>query len=95
MNDIQLIDKDDRKAFVIEDDGQIVAEMEVTMTPSTMTVHHTNVDDKLKGQGVAQKLLASMVSYARGNGMLVVPLCPYVHAQFKRHPDQYSDIWKP
>ena len=95
MNDIQIIDKDDRKAFVIEDDGQIVAEMEVTMALSTLTVHHTNVDDKLKGQGVAQRLLARMASYARENGLKVIPLCPYVHAQFKRHPDQYSDIWKP
>lgn len=95
MNDIQLIDKDDRKAFVIEADGEIVAEMEVTTASSTMTVHHTNVDDKLKGQGVAQKLLAGMVSYARENGMKVIPLCRYVHAQFKRHPDQYADIWKP
>ena len=95
MDDIQLIDKDGRKAFAIEDNGQIVAEMEVTIASSTITVHHTNVDDKLKGQGVAQRLLARMVSYARENRMKVIPLCPYVNAQFKRHPDQYSDIWKP
>jgi hypothetical protein len=23
----------------------------------------------------------------------IVPLCPFVHAQFKRHPEEYNDVW--
>jgi len=26
--------------------------------------------------------------------MQVVVFCPYVLAQFKRHPEMYNDIWK-
>ncbi|HET8752851.1 MAG TPA: N-acetyltransferase, partial [Salinimicrobium sp.] len=32
--------------------------------------------------------------YARNNDLKVIPLCPYVYAQFKKHPDEFSDIWK-
>ncbi|HEU4902844.1 MAG TPA: N-acetyltransferase [Flavisolibacter sp.] len=39
--------------------------------------------------------MVTMVDYARKNGLKVIPLCPYVHAQFKRHPADYADVWKP
>jgi predicted GNAT family acetyltransferase len=35
-----------------------------------------------------------MVDYARGNHLKVIALCPFVHAQFARHPHDYEDIWK-
>jgi uncharacterized protein len=38
-------------------------------------------------------LLSTMVDYAREHKLKVIALCPYVHAQFERHPDKYSDIW--
>ena len=38
-------------------------------------------------------LLEKMVSYAREENKKVIPKCSYVHAQFKRHADEYKDIW--
>lgn len=35
----------------------------------------------------------AMVEHARTNHLKVIPLCPYVHAQFKRHPEEYADVW--
>jgi predicted GNAT family acetyltransferase len=87
-------ENDEKGAFVIEEDGERVAEMAVGVSGKNLTVYHTEVSDKLKGQGVAGKLLAAMVAYARANKLGVIALCPYVSAQFKRHPDEYSDIWK-
>lgn len=92
--DIQLKLNDiGRGAFVIEKDGERVAEMEVGIQNGNLTVYHTEVSEALKGQGVAKKLLASMVAYARENNLKVIPLCPYVHAQFKRDREKYADVW--
>lgn len=94
MNEIQLrLNDAGRGAFVIEEDGVRVAEMEISITADDLIVYHTEVAEKLKGQGVATKLLAAMVDHARKHNLRVVPLCPYVHAQFKRHPEQYTDVW--
>lgn len=94
MNEIQLkLNANGRGAFIIEDANERLAEMEVAVAGNNLTVYHTEVSDKLQGQGVASKILSTMVNYARENKLKVIALCPYVHAQFKRHPEQYADVW--
>jgi predicted GNAT family acetyltransferase len=80
-------------AFVIEEDGTRVAEMKISIAGGNLTVYHTEVSEKLKGKGVAASLLSTMVAYAREHHLKVIALCPYVSAQFQRHPEQYKDIW--
>lgn len=92
--DITLkLDAHQKGAFVIEDGDERLAEMAIAISEGNLIVYHTEVTEKLKGQGIGSKLLAEMVSYARKNSLKVVPLCPYVHAQFKKRPDQYEHIW--
>ena len=94
MNAIELkLNKDHRGAFVVEDGVNRLAEMAVAIDKGNLVVFHTQVSDELRGQGVASKLVENMVDYARKNQLKVVALCPYVHAQFKRHPEKYNDIW--
>ena len=96
MNEINRVfdEKSGKGAFVIEDNGERVAEMAFSIDKENLTVFHTEVSDKLQGQGVAGKLLDTMVNYARTNKLKVIPLCAYVSVQFKRHAEQYQDIWK-
>lgn len=94
MNAVELkLEPGRNGAFVIEEAGERVAEMVIGISGNNLTVYHTEVSEKLKGQGAAAKLLAAMVEYVRAHGLKVIALCPYVYAQFKRHPDQYQDIW--
>lgn len=94
MNTIELkIDDQKRGAFVVEENGERLAEMVIAIIGERLVVYHTEVSEKLRGQGVAAQLLEQMVNYTRTNHLKVVALCPYVHAQFKRHPDLYKDIW--
>jgi predicted GNAT family acetyltransferase len=94
MNDIQLkLAENGKGAFVIEEGGERLAEMAIGIHGKDLIVYHTEVSDKLKGQGIGSKLLSEMVDYARKEHLKVVPLCPFVHAQFERHPEQYADVW--
>lgn len=94
MNAIEFkLEPNGKGAFVIEEAGERVAEMAIGILGENLTVYHTEVSEKLKGQGVATKLLATMVQYAREHKLKVIALCPYVNAQFKRHPEQYADVW--
>jgi predicted GNAT family acetyltransferase len=95
MEEIKLdLDKTGFGKFYILEDGEEVAEMEVTVSDDRITVHHTEVVPKGEGKGLAKKLLETMVDYARKNALQVVPLCAYVALQFRRHPDEYADVWQ-
>jgi predicted GNAT family acetyltransferase len=94
MKDIELkLTPAGRGSFFIDTDGTRVAEMEIAIQAKNLIVYHTEVSEELQGKGIASNLLAKMVEYARENKLKVVPLCTYVLAQFKRHPEQYKDIW--
>ena len=80
-------------AFSIKDGDEQVGEMVLAIIGRDLIVYHTEVLPKAAGQGLAKKLLYAMVAYARKEGLKVVPLCPYVHAQFKRHPEEFEDVW--
>lgn len=81
-----------RGYFLLTVDDEQLGQMEVSVIDNRLTVFHTEVNPKAEGKGFAKKLLNEMTSYARKNNLKVKVICPFVHAQFKRHPEQYSDI---
>lgn len=94
MNDIELkLNANGRGAFVIEENGERLAEMEVAIQKENLIVYHTEVHERLKNLGIGAKLLGQMVAYARDHHLKVVPLCPFVNVQFRRHPEHYEDVW--
>ena len=94
MNDIGFkLHENGKGGFFVEENGERLAFMEVGVKDSNITVYHTEVSEQLKGQGVGTALLGALVAYARKNKLKVIALCPFVSAQFKRHPELYDDIW--
>jgi len=57
----------------------------------TMQMTHTEVHPDLQGRGVAAALIETALAHARANGLKVVPLCSYVRACMRRHP-QSQDL---
>lgn len=55
--------------------------------PDLVSADHTGAPDALRGTGAALALVEHMVEDARRSGFKIVPLCPYVEAQLKKHPE--------
>jgi predicted GNAT family acetyltransferase len=82
----------DQGEFFLEDHGKRLAEMTYSVSgPSTITIHRTGVSDALKGQGVGKKLVRTGVEYARKHRLKIVPLCPFVEAEFEKNVE-YDDV---
>ena len=61
------------------------------MSAEKIIADHTGVDDSLRGTGVGIALVEKLVADARSEGFTIVPLCPFVAAQYRKHPE-WSDV---
>ncbi len=74
-------------------EGQKAGKMDISVADGKLRVYHTEVNAEHEGKGFAKLLLDQLVAYASENQLRIIPLCPYVHAQFKRHPEDYAHVW--
>ena len=73
--------------YVFRRDG---AEAELTYSitsPTLVIADHTSVPDSFRGTGAGAALVARIVADARAEGFRIMPLCPFVNAQRRRHPE--------
>ena len=91
MMQIQRDEHGRRGAFYIDEDGEWIAELTYIKSDGTMTIEHTEVDDKLRGEGIGQDLVRAAVEYARDNELKIKPLCPYARKVIERTPE-FQDV---
>jgi predicted GNAT family acetyltransferase len=61
-------------------------------TPTLIIADHTGVPDSFRGTGTGLALVQALVDAARQDGFKVVPLCPFVNATRKKHPE-WADVF--
>ncbi|HRI18767.1 MAG TPA: GNAT family N-acetyltransferase [Burkholderiaceae bacterium] len=79
-----------RGRFQAHVDGRLCV-ADYRLAGGQMQMIHTEVAPDLQGRGIAAALVEAALAYARANGLKVVPLCSYVRAYMRRHP-QTQDL---
>ena len=74
-------------AFYIEENGEWIAELTYIKNNGTMIIDHTEVDEKLRGEGVGEDMVRAAVEYARENNLKVNPACPYARKVIESSAD--------
>ena len=94
MADIEIIKEDGetRGRYVVTIDGH---EAELTYSrlgdSGNVIADHTGVPEELGGRGVGAALVRHLVEDARNNGFRIMPLCPFVKAQYLKNPE-WADV---
>ncbi|WP_108816424.1 GNAT family N-acetyltransferase [Loktanella sp. Alg231-35] len=57
------------------------------MSSKQVIADHTEVAEGHEGEGIGLILLREFIADARREGFKIVPLCPYVNAQCRKHPE--------
>lgn len=72
-----------------ETDGQVDAEIlfPTINAGKTWSIDHTYVAPTLRGQGIANQMLAQVVQLAREADVTLRPTCKFAQMAFARHPD--------
>jgi predicted GNAT family acetyltransferase len=67
--------------------GELRYVRRVVVGRSVMVIPSVVVDRAIEGRGVAGALTRTALEWARAEGLRVDPLCPYVDAWMRRHPE--------
>ncbi len=92
--DVDVIDNRDAKRFEAHVNGKLAGVTEYIPLPGKIIATHTEVSPGFEGQGVASRLVSKTLDVLRSEGRLIQPLCPYVAAYLRRHPE-YDDVVDP
>ncbi|RPF53345.1 GNAT family N-acetyltransferase [Aquisalibacillus elongatus] len=85
--------KQDDHGFYIGDEDHKDAEVTFNYTDDkTIDIDHTEVSEKLRGEGVAGKLVKTVVDYAREHNLKVTASCPYAKKKLGR-TNEYQDVF--
>jgi len=90
--EIQRTGSENEGKFYIEENDKNIALMTYKKSSDgVIMIDHTEVDPKLRGEGIGEDLVAEGVKYARENNFKIVPTCPFAKAEFDKH-DEYRDV---
>lgn len=68
--------------------GRVIAEIDFPYSGNhEMTITRTFVDDSLRGQGAAKKLVMKAMKLAKEKGCHLRATCEYAQSYFEKNPD--------
>lgn len=93
MADVDVTNNTEAHRFEVNLDGE-TAFAEYRLKPGVIILPHTVVPPSFEGKGIAGALARYAFGYARSEGLMVIPTCPFMSAWVKKHPEQ-QDIVDP
>ena len=87
--DITVVHRSDERRYELQVGGEHAGELVYRDRGNNVLAFlHTEVDPKLQRKGLGSALVAGALDDVRERGLRVVPLCPFVGAYVRRHPEQ-------
>jgi hypothetical protein len=92
--DIPLVQNQDKRRFEMEVENHIAFIEYIINKDNIMYLTHTEVPKALEGKGVGGSMVEKALNFVKDNGYTLAPLCPFVAAYLKRHPEWQSILAK-
>ncbi|PWU02097.1 MAG: N-acetyltransferase [Bacteroidetes bacterium] len=72
----------------------ITAFIEYKLSGDKLFLIHTEVPKELEGKGAGTAIVLKALQYAKDHHYSIIPICPFVRAYLKRHPE-WNEIVSP
>lgn len=96
-DEAEIVDDTEHHRLVLVTDG-LESEIVYRRRDDRFVIVHTGVPEALEGHGIGGRLVEAALDRARGEGLVVVPQCPYARSWLERHPDTAATVqidWGP
>lgn len=94
LEQIELRRNEDRGRFELEVEGHIAFIEHIITKENIVFLTHTEVPRALEGKGVGSAIVSKTLQWIKEKSYPLAPLCPFVAAYIKRHPE-WKEILAP
>ena len=92
VDELEVTNNPAENRFETRIDGHL-SKLDYMVDGDTIVMMHVGVYPAHRGQGVAGKVTETALEYAREKSLRVIPMCSYVGAYIRRHPE-YVELTK-
>jgi uncharacterized protein len=79
---------ENNRIYLNDDNNNMIAEITFpNVSKEVVNINHTYVDKSLRGQGVADKLMTSLIEYLKENNIKANATCSYAVDWLNNHPE--------
>jgi uncharacterized protein len=89
--DVVVVNVPEAHRYELLLDGQRIGELAYRQRNDRIVFTHTNVNPVCEGRGFGSRLAEAALNDARRQGLVVVPLCPFIAWYIEQHPE-YRDL---
>ncbi len=86
---------EENRIYAENEKKEVIAEITFPYVhKSIVEINHTFVDESLRGQGAAGKLMTAAVDYISSRNLKIKPTCSYAVNWFEKHPEKHEIVTK-
>ena len=91
----EVQDNPEESRYDVLVDGRLAGFAQYRLGGGRITMYHTEIEPEYEGRGLGDELAREALDDVRRRGLVLVPLCPFIAAYIRRHPDDYLDLVAP
>ena len=95
MDNLVITNNPEKHRYEATLEGEIVAYAEYRTITGAVMFTHTEVNEGLEGKGVGSKLIRYALEDTRAQGLMAIPMCPFVVAFIQRNHDEFINLVHP
>jgi predicted GNAT family acetyltransferase/glutaredoxin len=89
-HELQIVNDEPRERYEARLGDRVIGHAAYHRRGDRIAFTHTEIDSVCEGRGFGTALIAAAIDDARRQGLEIVPLCPFVAAYVKKHPEAVS-----
>lgn len=90
----EIVNNEAERRYELKLAGRVLGVAEYRPAGTSLMFTHTEIEEGHEGQGLGSTLIQAALDDVRSRKKEVVPMCPFVAAFIREHPD-YLDLVQP
>jgi predicted GNAT family acetyltransferase len=87
MNEIRVLNNPAGLRYELWLDDELAGRLDYALHRDTISLLHTEIDEPRRNEGLGSRLVHDALDDAREHGRRVKPVCPFVAAYLREHPE--------